>query len=103
MVNWKRTRLEFTPETYDHIKKHGVRWFEIEEVFNHEFIPHKVRVENETDMLRLVSLLEGFRWLSLCLCSGNRIRVITAYEPSDRRKRVYGEKRKRYRSCDITA
>ena len=39
MVDWKRTRLEFTPETYGHIEKHGVRWFEVEEIFNHEFIP----------------------------------------------------------------
>jgi len=35
------------PETYDHIKKHEVRWFGIGEVFNHESIPRKVRVENE--------------------------------------------------------
>ena len=47
LVDWKRARLECTPETYDHIKKPGVRWFEIGEVFNHEFIPRKVRVENE--------------------------------------------------------
>jgi uncharacterized DUF497 family protein len=93
MINWKRTRLEFTPETYDHIKKHRVRWFEIEEVFNHEFIPRKVRVENE---IRYAVLGESFGRILMVIVvplSGNRIRVITAYEPSDRRKRIYREKR----------
>jgi len=61
MVDWKRTRLEFTSETYDHIKKHGVRWFEVEEVFNHEFIPRKVRVENE---IRYAVLGESFGRMS---------------------------------------
>jgi uncharacterized DUF497 family protein len=91
MVNWKRTRLEFTPETYDQIKKHGVRWFEVEGVFNHEFIPRKVRVENE---IRYAVLGEYFGRILMVIVvplSGNRIRVITAYEPSDRCKRVYGK------------
>jgi len=89
MVDWKRTRLEFTPETYDHIKKHGARWFEIEEVFNHEFIPHKVRVENKT---RYDVLGESFGRILMVIVvslSGNRIHVITAYEPSDRRKNLW--------------
>ena len=95
MVNWKHTRLEFTPETYDHIKKHGVRWFEIEEVFNHEFIPRKVRVENE---IRYAVLGESFGRILMVIVvplSGNRIHVITAYEPSDGCKRIYRAKRKR--------
>ncbi len=95
MVNWKHTRLEFTPETYDHIKKHGVRWFEIEEVFNHEFIPRKVRVENE---IRYTVLGESFGRILMVIVvplSGNRNHVITAYEPSDGCKRIYRAKRKR--------
>ena len=78
MVDWKRVELEFTPGTYGHIKKHGVRWFEIEEVFNHEFIPRKVRVENE---IRYVVLGESFGRILMVIVvplSGNRIRVITA-------------------------
>ncbi|PXF57814.1 MAG: hypothetical protein C4B59_14455 [Candidatus Methanogaster sp.] len=95
MVNWKRTRLEFTPETHNHIKKHGVRWFELEEVFNHEFIPRKVRVEDE---IRYAVLGESFGRILMVIVvplSGNVIRVITAYEPSDGRKRIYREKRKK--------
>ena len=95
MVDWKRTRLEFTPETYGHIEKHGVRWFEIEEGFNHVFIPRKVHVENET---RYAVLGESFGRILMVIVvplSGNQIRVITAYEPSDGHKRVYRGKHKR--------
>ena len=95
MVNWKRTRLEFTPETYDHIKKHGVRWSEIEEVFNHTIIPRKVRDNEET---RYIVLGESFGRILMVIVAplrGNRVRVITAYEPSDRHKRIYREKHKR--------
>lgn len=95
MVDWKRTRLEFTHETYNHLLKHGVKRFEIEEVFNHEFIPRKVRVDNE---IRYAVLGESFGRILMVIVvplSGNRIRVITAYEPSDRHKRIYREKCKR--------
>ena len=78
IVDWKRTRLEFTPETYDHTKKHGVRWYGIKEVFNHEFIPRKVCVENE---IRYAVLVESFGRILIVIVlpfSGNVIRVITA-------------------------
>ncbi len=95
MVNWKRTRLEFTPDTYDHIRRHGVQWFEVEDVFNHKFIPRKVRVNGE---VRYVVIGESSgRILAVIVAPlpGDRIRVITTYEPSDRRKRIYRDKCKR--------
>lgn len=77
-MDWKRARLEFTPETYGHIERHGVRWFEIEEVFNHKIIPRKVRYNGET---RYVVLGESFGRILMVIVaplSGNRVRVITA-------------------------
>ena len=95
MVDWKCTRLEFTPETHNHIMKHGIKRFEVEEVFNHKIIPRKVRDNGET---RYVVLGESFGRILMVIVaplSGNRVRVITAYEPSDGHKKVYREKHKR--------
>jgi len=57
MVDWRHVRLEFTSETYDHIGKHRVKRFEVEEVLNHTFLPLKVRVNDE---IRYVLLGESF-------------------------------------------
>ena len=95
MVDWKRTRLEFTPETHNHIMKHGIKRFEVEEVFNHKIIPRKVRDNEET---RYIVLGESFGRILMVIVAplrGNRVRVITAYEPSDRHKKIYREKHKR--------
>ncbi|KAF5414084.1 MAG: hypothetical protein C5S48_09740 [Candidatus Methanogaster sp.] len=51
MVNWKRTRLEFTPETHNHITKHGIKRFEVEEVFNHKIIPLRYVTIKKPDIL----------------------------------------------------
>ncbi|MEA1894651.1 MAG: hypothetical protein U9N36_05520 [Euryarchaeota archaeon] len=48
MVDWKRVELDFTLETHNHIMKHGIKRFEVEEVFNHKIIPRKVRDNEET-------------------------------------------------------
>jgi uncharacterized DUF497 family protein len=75
--------------------KHGVKRFEVEEVFNHKIIPRKVRDNEET---RYIVLGESFGRILMVIVaplSGNRVRVITAYEPSDGRKRIYRKKHKR--------
>lgn len=95
MVDWKRVELEFTPEICNHIVRHGIERFEVEEVFNHKIIPRKVRDNGET---RYIVLGESFGRILMVIVaplSGNRVRVITAYEPSDRHKRIYRGKYKR--------
>jgi len=95
MVDWKRVELEFPPEIRNHIVRHGIKRFEVEEVFNHKIIPRKVRDNGET---RYIVLGESFGRILMVIVaplSGNRVRVITAYEPSDRYKRIYRGKYKR--------
>ncbi|RLG24339.1 hypothetical protein DRN77_02600 [Methanosarcinales archaeon] len=95
MVDWRHVRLEFTSETYDHIGKHRVKRFEVEEVLNHTFLPLKVRVNDE---IRYVLLGESFGRILMVVVaplSSNRVRVISAYEPSDGYKKLYRKKCKK--------
>ncbi|MCK4651786.1 MAG: BrnT family toxin [Methanosarcinales archaeon] len=95
MVDWRRTKPEFTIETYSHIKKHGVKRFEVEDVFNNTFLPLKVRVNDE---IRYIVLGESFGRILMVIVTplpGNNVRIISAYEPSNRYKKLYRKKCKR--------
>ncbi|KAF5416779.1 MAG: hypothetical protein C5S49_04320 [Candidatus Methanogaster sp.] len=57
--------------------KHGIKRFEVEEVFNHKII-RKVRDNEETRYVVLGESFGRIRMVIVAPLSGNRVRVITA-------------------------
>ncbi len=93
MVNWKNIRLVYGGNTLEHIKKHNVTLSEVHNVFEGYFIPHRINVNGALRYLVLgesygrvlVVILEPVRTNEMCL--------ITAYDASKSRRKIYRVKK----------
>ncbi len=95
MVNWKRIVLVYGGNTLDHIGRHNVSLSEVHNVLEGYFIPQRISVNG---VLRYIVLGESYgRILILILepIGTNEMRLITAYDASESRKKLYKEKVKR--------
>ncbi len=95
MVDWKKIKLVYEENTLEHITKHDVNLSEVHNVLEGYFIPQRILTNG---VLRYLVLGESYgRVLIVILepAGTNEMRLITAYDASESRKRLYREKIKR--------
>lgn len=95
MVNWKNIKLVYGQNTILHIAKHRVDISEVHNVLARRFGTQRI-IEN--GVLRYLVLGESYgRVLMLVLepIGGDDMRLITAYDASESRKRLYRDRIKR--------
>ncbi len=94
MVNWKNIKLIYGNNTLDHIVKHKVSLTEVHNVLEGYFIPQRINVNG---ILRYLVLGESYgRVLVVILepAGTDEIRLITAFDASDSKKKLYRAKSK---------
>lgn len=95
MVDWKKIKLVYGENTLEHITKHRVNLSEVHNVLEGYFITQRIL---SNGVLRYVVLGESYgRILMLILepYKANEMRLITAYDASEGRKKLYRERIKR--------
>ncbi|MCZ7380964.1 MAG: hypothetical protein O8C64_05265 [Candidatus Methanoperedens sp.] len=95
MVDWKKIKLVYGENTLEHITKHRVNLSEVHNVLEGYFMVQRI-VSN--GILRYLVLGESYgRVLMVILepAGTNEMRLITAYDASESRKKLYREKVKK--------
>ncbi len=94
MPTWKNTKLVYGDNTLDHIARHRVSLAEVHNVLEGYFIPYRMNVNG---VLRYLVLGESYgRVLVVILepAGTNEMRLITAFDASESRKKLYRAKLK---------
>lgn len=92
MVDWKKIKLVYDENTLEHITKHNVDLSEIHNVLEGYFIPQRILANG---VLRYIVLGESYgRILMVILepAGTTEMRLITAYDASESRKKLYRER-----------
>jgi len=95
MADWKKIKLVYGENTLEHITKHRVNLSEVHNVLEGYFMVQRI-VSN--GILRYLVLGESYgRVLMVILepAGTNEMRLITAYDASESRKKLYREKVKK--------
>lgn len=95
MVDWKNVRLIYGDNTFEHIAKHKVSLSEVHNVLDGCFIPYRI---NANGVLRYLIVGESYgRVLIVILepAGTNEMRLITAFDASESRKKLYRNKAKK--------
>lgn len=95
MVDWKNVRLIYGDNTFEHIAKHKVSLSEVHNVLDGYFISYRI---NANGVLRYLIVGESYgRVLIVILepAGTNEMRLITAFDASDSRKKLYRNKAKK--------
>lgn len=88
MVNWKNLDIEI----HEHAFKHGLKDYEIEQIFKGKIYKRKIYVNKE---LRYQVIGEAFGRLIMIIAvpSGNGLKVLSA-RPASEYKEIYNDKAK---------
>ncbi len=95
MADWKKIKLVYGENTLEHITKHRVNLSEVHNILEGYFMVQRI-VSN--GILRYLVLGESYgRVLMVILepAGTNEMRLITAYDASESRKKLYTEKVKK--------
>ncbi len=93
MVDWKNIELVYDDNTLEHIAKHRVSLSEVHNVLDGYFIPYRLNVSG---VLRYLIIGESYgRILTVILepAGTNEMRLITAFDATDGRRKLYRKKR----------
>jgi uncharacterized DUF497 family protein len=94
MPDWKNLKLLYGENTLDHIVKHRVSLSEVHNVFEGYFIPYRMNVNG---ILRYLVLGESYGRVMIVIlepAGTNEMRLITAFDASDSKKKLYRAKAK---------
>ena len=94
MPDWKNVKLIYGDNTLDHIARHQVSLSEVHNVFDGFFIPYRINVNGA---LRYFVLGESYGRVLVVILepSGtNEMRLITAFDAPDSKKKLYRGKLK---------
>jgi len=94
MPDWKKIKLVYSNNTLEHIEKHKVSLAEVHNVLEGYFIPHRINVNG---ILRYLVLGESYGRVLIVILEPvgtNEMRLITAFDASESKKRLYRAKSK---------
>ena len=94
MPDWKNIKLVYGENTLDHIAKHKVSLSEVHNVLEGYFIPYRINVNG---FLRYMLLGESYGRVMIVVlepATTNEMRLITAFDASESKKKLYRAKSK---------
>lgn len=95
MANWNKIKIIYGNNTLEHITRHKVTLSEVHNVLEGYFIPQRI-LSNGT--LRYLILGESYGRILMIILEPHgtdEMLLITAYDASDSRKKLYRDKLKR--------
>ncbi len=89
MVYWKNIKIVYDQNTYWHIAKHRVDISEVHNVLARRFIPQRIIVNG---VLRYLVMGESYGRIMVLILEpvgGDNVLLITAFDASESRKKLY--------------
>ncbi len=93
MVDWKNIELVYGDNTLEHIARHRVSLSEVHNVLDGYFIPYRLKVNG---ILRYLVLGESYGRILIVIlepAGTNKMRLITAFDATERRRKLYRKKK----------